>query len=95
MNPARTFGPDLVGADFNAYWVYLAGPLAGAVVAAGTAWSSGSRRRTNRSEPHKGPRTDRTPRPGLNGPQRSAGDETPRPDGVLRHAVIVFVLISV
>ena len=31
MNPARTFGPDLVGADFNAYWVYVAGPLAGAV----------------------------------------------------------------
>ena len=31
MNPARTFGPDLVGADFTAYWVYVAGPLAGAV----------------------------------------------------------------
>lgn len=34
MNPARTFGPDLVGADFSSYWVYVAGPLAGAVVAA-------------------------------------------------------------
>jgi aquaporin Z len=33
MNPARTFGPDLVGHDFTAYWVYVAGPLAGAVVA--------------------------------------------------------------
>src|SRR6476660_1437616 len=33
MNPARTFGPDLVGADFSHYWVYVAGPLAGAVVA--------------------------------------------------------------
>jgi aquaporin Z len=33
MNPARTFGPDLVGADFSKYWVYVAGPLAGAVVA--------------------------------------------------------------
>jgi aquaporin Z len=33
MNPARTFGPDLVGADFTSYWVYLAGPLAGAVLA--------------------------------------------------------------
>ena len=30
MNPARTFGPDLVGADFTAYWVYVAGPIAGA-----------------------------------------------------------------
>jgi aquaporin Z len=38
MNPARTFGPDAVGADFHAYWVYVAGPLAGAVVAAGTAF---------------------------------------------------------
>lgn len=33
MNPARTFGPDLVGADFSSYWVYVAGPLAGAIVA--------------------------------------------------------------
>ena len=29
MNPARTFGPDLVGADFTAYWVYVVGPLPG------------------------------------------------------------------
>ena len=29
MNPARTFGPDLVGADFHAYWVYVAGPTRG------------------------------------------------------------------
>jgi aquaporin Z len=33
MNPARTFGPDLVGADWSHYWVYIAGPLAGAVIA--------------------------------------------------------------
>jgi aquaporin Z len=33
MNPARTFGPDLVGHDFTAYWVYIAGPLVGAAVA--------------------------------------------------------------
>jgi aquaporin Z len=38
MNPARTFGPDAVGADFHAYWVYVAGPLAGAVIAVGTAY---------------------------------------------------------
>ena len=38
MNPARTFGPDAVGANFHAYWVYVAGPLAGAVVAVGTAY---------------------------------------------------------
>lgn len=35
MNPARTFGPDLVGNDWTSYWVYIAGPLLGAVVAAG------------------------------------------------------------
>ena len=33
MNPARTFGPDLVGGDWTAYWVYVAGPIAGAAVA--------------------------------------------------------------
>src|SRR3954454_3739875 len=33
MNPARTFGPDLVGRDWSSYWVYVAGPLAGAGVA--------------------------------------------------------------
>lgn len=33
MNPARTFGPDLVGADFSHYWVYVAGPIVGAALA--------------------------------------------------------------
>jgi len=33
MNPARTFGPDLVGRDFGSYWVYVVGPLLGAAVA--------------------------------------------------------------
>jgi aquaporin Z len=38
MNPARTFGPNLVGADFTQYWVYIAGPLAGAALAVGVAF---------------------------------------------------------
>ena len=38
MNPARTFGPDLVGANFTDYWVYVAGPLAGALLAVGAAF---------------------------------------------------------
>ena len=38
MNPARTFGPNLVGADFTSYWVYVAGPLVGAMLAVGAAW---------------------------------------------------------
>ncbi len=33
MNPARSFGPDLVGRDFSSYWVYVAGPIAGALIA--------------------------------------------------------------
>jgi aquaporin Z len=38
MNPARTFGPDLVGRDFTQYWVYVAGPLTGAAIAVGFAF---------------------------------------------------------
>ncbi len=38
MNPARTFGPDLIGGKFTDYWVYIAGPIAGAAVAVGAAF---------------------------------------------------------
>ncbi|HXJ66135.1 MAG TPA: aquaporin [Actinomycetota bacterium] len=38
MNPARTFGPDLVGANFTDYWVYVAGPICGMLVAVGAAF---------------------------------------------------------
>jgi aquaporin Z len=38
MNPARTFGPDLVGTDFSDYWVYVVGPLTGAILAVGLAY---------------------------------------------------------
>src|SRR4051794_28492666 len=38
MNPARTFGPDLVGAKFTDYWVYVLGPLVGACVAVAAAF---------------------------------------------------------
>jgi len=38
MNPARSFGPDLVLWQFSSYWVYLAGPLAGALIAVGFAF---------------------------------------------------------
>jgi aquaporin Z len=38
MNPARTFGPDLASTTFTSYWVYVAGPIAGAVIAVGVAF---------------------------------------------------------
>ena len=38
MNVARSFGPDLVLLCFDHFWVYLVGPLAGAVLAVGVAW---------------------------------------------------------
>src|SRR5205814_8225731 len=38
MNPARPFGPALVSGDFESYWAYLVGPLAGAVIAVGFAF---------------------------------------------------------
>lgn len=37
MNPARSFAPDAVNGDFSHLWVYLAGPLAGALIAVGIA----------------------------------------------------------
>jgi aquaporin Z len=33
MNPARTLGPDIIGANYTGWWVYIAGPVIGAAIA--------------------------------------------------------------
>ena len=38
MNAARSFGPALVSGHFLSFWVYLLGPIAGALVAVGCAY---------------------------------------------------------
>jgi len=38
MNPARSFGPALLGEALGSYWIYLVGPVIGALLAAGMAW---------------------------------------------------------
>ena len=37
MNPARSFGPDLAIGHLSTWWVYLAGPVAGAAIAVAVA----------------------------------------------------------
>ena len=38
MNPARTIAPDLISGNWDAWWAYAAGQLAGAAAAVGCAW---------------------------------------------------------
>jgi len=38
MNSARSFGPDLVLWNFSHYWIYIVGPIAGALLAVGISY---------------------------------------------------------
>ena len=38
MNTARSFGPAVISGDFSSFWVYVAGPVAGMLLAVGCAF---------------------------------------------------------
>ncbi len=73
LNPARTFGPDIVSAAFPAAWIYLVGPLAGAA-AGGWIWQYLKRGRQpgSEAEPDTG-RTRQDGQAGRAGQSRRAG----------------------
>ena len=38
MSRSWPFAPDLVGGDLTDYWIYLVGPIVGAMIAVGFEW---------------------------------------------------------
>jgi aquaporin Z len=83
MNPARSLGPALVLDNWTAWWAYLVGPVAGAVVAVGVAYvlrgPGGGRSGTEAAMGTLGTRW----RPGRTGPAEPAtpSHSTGRPSG--------------
>jgi aquaporin Z len=73
MNPGRSFGPDLVLGDFSHFWLYVVGPLVGALLAAGVARALRGR--------GGGAIADRAAQGTLNTPSRGEAATSPRPSG--------------
>jgi aquaporin Z len=38
MNPVRSFAPDLIRGDLRTAWIYIVGPILGALIAVGFEW---------------------------------------------------------
>jgi aquaporin Z len=38
MNPVRSFAPDLIRGDLMTTWIYVVGPVVGAIIAVGFEW---------------------------------------------------------
>ena len=38
MNPARSFGPALVAGEWHEFWLYVVGPVLGALIGAFVHW---------------------------------------------------------
>ncbi len=38
MNPVRSLAPDLIRGNFTTTWIYVVGPLIGAMIAVGFEW---------------------------------------------------------
>ena len=38
MNPVRSFAPDLIRGDLNTTWIYVVGPVLGALIAVCFEW---------------------------------------------------------